>query len=126
MYLHVEHWRARPAWLALSISDRISYLGRMGAAVQAPTRTGVRLLGVSVRTDDRSSRPGEQYVAAWAMPGGAAQGRQLEHILAAAGWHDYFAPGSDRGARSAARSLFDVFPTAGTTEARIALERRRN
>jgi hypothetical protein len=48
-----------------------------------------------------------QYVAAWSMPGGAAQARRLDKILAAFGWHDYFRPTVDGPASQARKTFFE-------------------
>ena len=123
MHLHIERWIARPAWLALSVSDRIAYLDQMGDAFRALTRAGVRLVGVAVQGAEIPHRTGERYVAAWVMPEGPTQVRQLEKILAAAEWQDYFVPVTDRGPRPAVRSFFD-FMTAPMDAHRLA--KRKN
>lgn len=51
---------------------------------------GAELLGVALRETTLLHRSDCTYVAFWSMPEGDAQMRQLDDILAAAGWADYF------------------------------------
>lgn len=106
MYLHVERWAARPAWLALSLQDRIDFLDRMGPSLQALFRSGARLVG-AVLNDDLASSSTVRYMAVWAMPNGREQVRLLEQILEGAGWQDYFRPSSEREPTRPRQSLFE-------------------
>jgi hypothetical protein len=106
MYYHVERWAARPAWLALSLQDRIDFLDRMGPSLQALFRSGARLVG-AVLNDDPVSSSTVRYVAVWAMPNGREQVRLLEQILERAGWHDYFRPFPEREQTRSRPTLFE-------------------
>lgn len=105
MYVHVERWVARPAWLALSLQDRIDFLDQMGPSLQSLFTSGARLVG-AVLHDGSSAPSGVRYMAVWAMPNGLEQVRVLEQILERAGWHDYFRPFSDRETTHSRKSLF--------------------
>lgn len=100
MPLHVEIQHARPAWLSLSISDRIEYLDRVGRGLRSLLDSGVELVGF-VLNDAQSSKPADyHYIAVWYVPDGQAQIRMLESILGKAGWDEYFEPVDRQGERS--------------------------
>lgn len=92
MPLYIEHWNARPSWLALPLADRIEYLDEMGPAIESLNQEGATLVGMALTEDDDNDRTDEHYVAIWLMPDGTDQVRQLEDTLESAGWHKYFEP----------------------------------
>ena len=106
MHVHVERWAARPAWLALSIPDRISYLDQMESGIRRLFDSGAQLLGVVLKEEGASVR-NVQYVAVWAMPEGPSQVRLLEKILEVCGWKEYFRPLTDRTAERVRKTLFE-------------------
>lgn len=106
MHYHVERWAARPAWRALRLQDRISYLDQMGTAFERLGEAGGRLVGVVLT--DKASADGLQYRAVWAMRDGAPQVRLLDTILEAFGWEAYFRPaGTGQTADRDRRSFFE-------------------
>lgn len=125
MYLHVERWAARPAWLALSLQHRIDFLDQMGPRLEALYGSGARLVG-AVLDDDPSFSSTVRYVAVWAMPGGLEQVRLLERILEAAGWHDYFRLPSDREFTRRRKSLFEYADRRSKSRLRERTSARRN
>jgi len=92
MPLYTEHWSARPAWLTLSIDERIRFLDRLGPAMDRLLASGATLIGVVLRESRLLHRDDAQYLALWRMPEGASQIDMLESALAAAGWYAYFDP----------------------------------
>jgi hypothetical protein len=106
MYLHIERWTARSAWLALPLRDRIDYLDQMGPEIQRLREAGVRLVGMVLK-DTSTSDEGLYYHAAWSMPEGPPQVQRLRAVLDAFNWHRYFRPATDRSERSARKTLFD-------------------
>ena len=94
MVLYHERWTARPSWQALSLPERLDYLDRMGAALQALTDAGATLLGAALTESIRLDRAGCYYQALWSMAD-PAQIQQLHTVLRDAGWHDYFVLGGD-------------------------------
>jgi hypothetical protein len=106
MPVHVEVWDARSSWLALSIPDRIAYLDRMGADIQALTDAGASLLGMVLRESQSPRRASCRYVAVWSMPDDSCI-RRLDEMLAGAGWHTYFTRGDEHGAPIGPKSLFE-------------------
>ncbi|MCU0491607.1 MAG: hypothetical protein MUD01_08465 [Chloroflexaceae bacterium] len=89
MYLYLELWNVRPAWLALSVEQRAHYIEQVNGAMQGMFSAGAEVLTWSV-TDAATDRPaGQGYFAVWKFPD-AAFARQFEQQVAAAGWYDYF------------------------------------
>jgi hypothetical protein len=93
MSIYVEHWTARPAWLSLSVPERIRYLDQFGPALEAFADTGGRFLGMVLHEPEGRPPLECQYLALWAMPDGADQIAQLNAILREAGWDAYFERG---------------------------------
>ena len=125
MYFHVERWAARPAWLALSLHNRIDFLDQMGPSLEALYGSGARLVG-AVLDDDLAFSPTVRYMAVWAMPRGLEQVRLLERILEAAGWHDYFRLPSDQESTRHRKSLFEYADRRSKRERKGRLSARRN
>ncbi len=95
MSIYTERWIARPKWLALSIPERIAYLDEMEAGMREITEDGARLIGLALNEDRRLHNRRCCYVAVWDMPDEDPQGRRLDAVLEAAGWHRYFKRASD-------------------------------
>ena len=121
MVLYHERWTARPSWQALSLPERLDYLDRMGAALQALTDAGATLLGAVLTESTRRGRAGCHYRATWSMPG-PAQVQQLHAALRDAGWHDYFVSGGDGADEDASpgrrRAARDAEPPEGPSPSR--------
>jgi hypothetical protein len=111
MPLYTEHWSARPAWLALSLDERIRYLDQLGPAIDRLVASGVTLLGVVLRESRLLHRSDCHYLAVWHMPAGVSQAHMLESALAAAGWEVYFEPAT------AAPDVWETPDALGTPEA---------
>lgn len=106
MSIQVEVWDARPAWLALSVQDRIDFLDQMAPGMEALTDAGASLVGAVLKEFHSPFPAATRYVAVWSMPDGAEQVQMLNEILEAAGWGEYFREGSNRKVWTAAKSLF--------------------
>ena len=115
MLLYVEVWDARPAWLALSIQDRITYLDQMESSMQALAAAGASLVGMGLRESEAPCLETSRYVAVWSMPDEQTI-RLLNEILTAVGWHTYFKRGEDRSAPVASKSLFQYAEEQGTPD----------
>lgn len=98
MYLYVELWKAKPAWLNLRASDRKAWMVRVLAGLQQQQyKSGVHMLGFAA-CDARVPRSaGFDYFAVWKMPDkSSAEG--FERFVNDAGWYDYFEQVNARGA----------------------------
>jgi hypothetical protein len=92
MSLYVERWSARPAWLDLSISERVAYLDQMEEGIRALTEAGATIVGLVLNEVGLPPHRDCQYLAVWSMPDGASHVRMLQTILEEAGWDRYFEP----------------------------------
>lgn len=96
MYLYVELWRARPAWLALDAADRTSFVERLGPAITTLLGSGVELVGFAVTDADVPHGANFPYVAVWQMAT-LDLVQQFERAIEGSGWHDYFEQVNVRG-----------------------------
>ena len=96
MYLYVELWKARPAWLALSREQRGAWMDKLLAGLQEQLRSGVEVLGFAANDADTPLPAGYDFVAAWRMPSKEAA-ESFERFVEGAGWHDYFEQVNSRG-----------------------------
>jgi hypothetical protein len=104
MYLYVELWNVRPAWLALTVEQRAAYIEQVNHAMQGMFNAGAKVITWSV-TDAATDRPaGQSYFAVWQFPD-AAFARQFELQVAQAGWYDYFEQVNVAGAVSTPQAV---------------------
>ena len=96
MYLYIELWKARPAWLALSQGERATYMAQLGPGIEGLLQAGIEIVGWAVSDADTPYRADYQYLAAWKMPDRSAV-QLLEQTVAQAGWYGYFEQVNARG-----------------------------
>ncbi|HEX6623131.1 MAG TPA: DUF6616 family protein [Pyrinomonadaceae bacterium] len=96
MYLYVELWKTRPAWLALSREQRAAWMDKLLAGLQEHLQSGVEVLGFARGDADTPLPAGYDFLAAWRMPGREAAER-FERFVEGAGWHEYFEQVNARG-----------------------------
>ena len=88
MYLMIEAWTPKPAWLALSAQERAAYVADVGEGVAALAAQGVASLGWGLV--DEASR-GTDHVAFAVWETGSRDGCDaLRSAIAQAGWYEYF------------------------------------
>lgn len=88
MYLYLELWMPRRAWLELEEDDRRRVVAELGG-------DGARFLRL-IRNDGQLTYPsGCAYLAVWELPD-EEQLAALEGVLHTA-WHDYFGEVNARG-----------------------------
>ena len=68
MYLYVELWRFRPAWLELSQGDRKAWMDKLLAGLQQQLQSGVELVGFASNDGDTPHSSGYDFLAVWKMP----------------------------------------------------------
>jgi len=96
MYLYVELWKPREAWIALSIQERSSYMSQLGPAIGELTKAGVELIGWSLNDSETPYGADYRYIAVWRMPNRDAV-KQFEQVVEQSGWHRYFEQVNARG-----------------------------
>jgi hypothetical protein len=97
MYLYVELWKARPAWLALSPAERAGYMQQVEPAIGQLLGAGIELLGFALSDADTLHGTEHTYLAAWRMPS-KELALTLEHAVDGAKWHVFFEQVNARGA----------------------------
>jgi len=96
MYLYVELWKARPAWLALSAAQRADYMKQVEPAIGQLLGAGIELLGFALADADTLHDADYTYLAAWRMPS-RELAVLLEQAVDGASWHVYFEQVNARG-----------------------------
>lgn len=96
MYLYIELWNAKPAWLELSEKERGDYLSQLGPAIEGLAKAGVELVGWGINDSDTPYRGDYRYLAVWKMPSKDLV-QQFEETVEQAGWHKYFEQINVRG-----------------------------
>lgn len=96
MYLYVELWKARPAWLELSRDERKAWIDRLLAGLQQQLQSGVEVVGFASNDGDTPRPSGYDFFAAWKMPNKEVA-RRFEDFVELAGWHGYFEQVNARG-----------------------------
>ncbi len=88
MYLMIEAWTPKPAWLALTEQERADYVAGVGEGVGGLAAQGVTSLGWGLI--DEASR-GTEHTAFAVLECGSREGCDaLRSTIAAAGWYEYF------------------------------------
>lgn len=114
MYLYVELWKARPAWLDLSTEERRQYFKNVGAEIEKLTEEGLEVVGFAINDEETPHRSEHRYMAVWKMPT-RKHAEQLEESVAEAGWHDYFEQVNARGERIAPQEALAELAQLETT-----------
>ena len=96
MYLYLELWSAREAWLALSRPEREAFFDRVTGAVTDLLESGSEALAFALNDADTDRRAGYEYLALWRMPD-RATAVEFERRLNELGWYDLFDQQNMRG-----------------------------
>jgi hypothetical protein len=88
MYLMIEAWTPKPAWLALTEAQRAEYMAGVGEGAAALAAQGVTSLGWGL-VDEASHGTDHTAFAVWEC-GSRAGCDALRSAIAAAGWYEYF------------------------------------
>ena len=96
MYLYVELWKARPAWLELAQGERKAWMDKLLAGLQQQLQSGVEVVGFASNDGETPYPSGYDFFAAWRMPNKEAAER-FEGFVERAGWHEYFEQVNARG-----------------------------
>jgi hypothetical protein len=96
MYLYVELWKFRPAWLELSPDDRKSWMDKRLAGLQQQLESGVEVVGLANNDSDTPHSSGYDFLAVWKMPSKDAS-RRFEEFVETSGLHEYCEQVNTRG-----------------------------
>jgi hypothetical protein len=114
MYLYVELWKIRPAWLELSKDERKSWFDKLLGSLQEQLQSGVEPLGLAQNDNDTPLSAGFDFVAAWKMPSKEIA-QQFERFVEDAGWHNFFEQVNARGPMLEIEDFTSSHLSAGTS-----------
>jgi hypothetical protein len=96
MYLYVELWKFRPAWLELTPEDRKTWMDKLLGGLQQQLESGVEVIGFVANDNDTPHSSGYDFLAVWRMPHKEAAVR-FENFVEASGLHEYYEQVNTRG-----------------------------
>jgi hypothetical protein len=96
MYLYLELWSARGAWLKLSGDERKAYFEKVTGTIGDLLESGSEALAFALNDDDTDQRANYEYLALWRMPD-RATAVEFEKRLTGLGWYDLFDQVNMRG-----------------------------
>ena len=89
MHLYIELFKAKDAWLQLSVEQRAEYMQRVGSSMQGIVDAGATLVAVGATDPGTSRHAGYDFYAVWQMPDRATV-RRFEEGIERDRWYDYF------------------------------------
>lgn len=96
MYLYVELWKFRPAWLELPTDDRKIWMDKLLAGLQQQLESGVEVVGLITNDSDTPHSSGYDFMAVWKMPDKDTAVR-FEKFVEESGLHVYYEQVNTRG-----------------------------
>lgn len=96
MYLFVELWKPKQAWLDLSQAERAAYFEPLGPIIGDLVGKGLDIIGWSINDAETDMRGDYTYMAAYRMPS-LDLIQTFEEMVQSAGWYDYFEQINARG-----------------------------
>ena len=106
MYMYLELWSARKAWLDLTSDERKAYFGRVSGAIADLTGSGSETLAFALNDTDTDRRADHEYLALWQMPD-RETAVEFERRLEELGWYDLFDQKNMRGESITAEACLD-------------------
>lgn len=89
MYLFIELWKPKQAWLDLPQDKRAEYMQQLGPAIQQLTEAGMEIVSWSLNETDTPQGTDHTYIAAYKFPSKEIA-LQMEAAVEGAGWYNYF------------------------------------
>lgn len=89
MITYIESWKAKQAWLDLSIEERGNYMTALGPAIQQLIENGVQIVSWGTNEGSTFNRADYDYFAVWSFSNMEAV-RNFEKMVEGAGWYNYF------------------------------------
>ncbi|WP_159473342.1 DUF6616 family protein [Dyadobacter sp. 3J3] len=89
MYIFVEMWNPKQAWLDLPTSERTAYVAAVGGAVESVLASGVEIITWSFNDNTIDNFNGFQYFAIWKFPT-LDLVTSFQKMVVDAGWYNYF------------------------------------
>ena len=89
MYLYVEMWNAKPAWLGLAQPAREAFMKKVDDFLGTIIGQDRQVYGCCVNDGDTAPRAGYTYLVVWKLKDKAAV-KAIADGTAAVGFYDYF------------------------------------
>jgi hypothetical protein len=96
MYLFVELWKPKQAWLDLSTAERAAYFEPLGPVIGGLVEQGLDIIGWSINDAVTDMRGDYTYIGAYRMPN-LEFAETFEKTVRSVGWYDYFEQINARG-----------------------------
>lgn len=89
MKTYIELWKAKQAWLDLSMKERGEYMEQVGPAIQELLDKGIEIISWGTVDADTHNKIDYDFFGIWRVPS-VALAREFEAIVDGAGWYNYF------------------------------------
>ncbi|TSD64048.1 hypothetical protein FFF34_015965 [Inquilinus sp. KBS0705] len=89
MKFYIEIWKAKQAWLDLSIEQRGAYMAQLGPSIQQLAEQGVEIITWADNDADTFKRVDYDFFAIWKFPTDGLA-KAFEDLVNGAGWYNYF------------------------------------
>lgn len=96
MYIYVELWKFRQAWLDLSVDERRAFMDNIGSQIQNLLDEGVESLAFAYNDDETPHPSGYDYIAVWKIPNKDLV-EKFEKTVEDSGFHNYHEQVNARG-----------------------------
>ena len=96
MYIYVEQWTPKQAWLDLSAEERQAFVEAIMPLLQKHEEMGIETLAMASIDATTPSKSKHAYFSVLRMPD-EATAKTFEQDIAAANWYDYFEQTNSRG-----------------------------
>ncbi|MBY6204512.1 DUF6616 family protein [Halomonas denitrificans] len=96
MYIYVEHWTPKQAWLDLSKDDRRAFFERMMPLIEKHEEMGIETLAMATVDEDTPMKSDHVFVSVFRMPD-EKLARMFEQDIESIGWYEYFDQTNARG-----------------------------
>lgn len=89
MKVFIELWKAKDAWLKLSLKDRQNYVAQIGPVMDDLIRRGAVIEAWGVNEDETDYKLEYDFYAVTKLPNDDML-KEFQSIVESAGWYDYF------------------------------------
>ena len=96
MYIYVEQWTPKQAWLDLSEEERRAFVDAIMPLIRKHEEMGIETLAMATIDSDTFAKSDHVFLSVLRMPD-AATARTFEQDIAATDWYEYFEQTNARG-----------------------------
>ena len=96
MYLYLELWSAKEAWLSKTPAERKAFFESVEGVISEMGTKGAEMFAVTRGDHDTDQGADYEYMALWRMPD-KATALEFERIIGGLGWYELFHQENMRG-----------------------------